>query len=292
MKAAVIGANGYIGRHLDHYLRSMGVNTTCYDFQDEIRDHYKSVDLTKQESVEGIDLDVDYIFMFAGLTGTYVGFEKYETFIDVNELGLLNLLDAIRHSGYRPKVVFPSTRLVYKGSDMALKEDDEKETKTLYAVNKQACEGILYAYRQSFGIPYTIFRICIPYGNLLSMDYSFGTIGFFIKQARSGKDITLYGGGCVKRTFTHIEDVCRQVIMASMKENTDGEIYNVGGQVLSLRDAAKIIASRFGISVVDIDWPDKDYRIESGHTFFDDSKIRSLLNLGTYKTLQEFAHDL
>lgn len=59
-----------------------------------------------------------------------------------------------------------------------MKEDDEKETKTIYAVNKIACENLLYAYRQNFDIPYTIFRICVPFGNMFSDDYSFGTIGF------------------------------------------------------------------------------------------------------------------
>lgn len=81
--------------------------------------------------------------------------------MDVNEKGLLHLLNHIRLSPYRPKIIFPSTRLVYQGADKALTEEAKKETKTIYAVNKLACEGYLYAYRQSFDIPYTIFRICI-----------------------------------------------------------------------------------------------------------------------------------
>ena len=41
--------------------------------------------------------------------------------------------------------------------DSPLKENDEKETKTIYAVNKLICENLLYAYNNSFDIPYTIF---------------------------------------------------------------------------------------------------------------------------------------
>lgn len=292
MKIAIIGANGYIGKHLAFYLKRMGMTPMCYDIQEEECENYKKVDLTDQESVKGIDLNVDYIFMFAGLTGTYAGFDKYETYNAINEVGLLNLLDSIRKSEYRPKVIFPSTRLVYKGVDKALKEGDEKETKTIYAVNKLACEGLLQAYKASFDIPYSVFRICIPYGNLLSTDYSFGTIGFFIKMAKAGKDITLYGGGTIKRTFTHMEDLCYQVVEGAFNPDSNGEIYNIGGETYSLREAAEIIAAKFGTNVVDVPWPERDLRIESDHTYFDDTKIRTLLNFGEYKNLQEFSKDI
>lgn len=292
MKIAIIGSNGYIGKHLEFYAKQMGIECMCYDIQDEERDNYTKVDLTNKETIKEINLTVDYIYMFAGITGTYAGFDKYDNYVTINEIGLLNLLDAIRTSEYKPKIIFPSTRLIYKGVDKPLKEEDEKETKTLYAITKLACEGILYAYNKSFDIPYTIFRICIPYGNMLSTDYSFGTLGFFIKQAKAGNDITLYGGGNIKRTFTHMEDLCYQIVQGAMKEGSNGEIYNVGGQTLSLKEAAEIVANKFGTKVISVKWPDKDFRIESNHTYFDDTKIRTLLNLGEYKRLEEFAKDI
>lgn len=292
-KCAVIGACGYIGKHIVKFLEERyGIIPETYDVCDGVAKHYHKVDLTDRESVATIDLDVDYIFDFAGLTGTYAGFDKYETYNKVNELGLLNLLDAIRKPKFRPKLIFPSTRLVYKGVDKPLKEEDEKETKTIYAVNKLACEGLLYAYRQSFDIPYTIFRICIPYGNLLSDDYSFGTVGFFIRQAKAGNNITLYGGGDIKRTFTHMEDLCYQIIEAAFSVESDGNIYNIGGETLSLREAATVIARKFGVDVVSVPWPKKDLRIESSHTYFDDTKIRTLLDLSSYKRLEDFSKDL
>ena len=294
-KIGVIGANGYIGKHIVSYLqRHYDVNVDSYDIVAECDlPNYHKVNLTDKESIKGLNLDIDYIFMFAGLTGTYNGFNEYQRFISINELGLLNLLDAIKNSEYRPKVIFPSTRLVYKGVDKSLKEDDLKECKTIYAANKLACEGYLQAYHDSFDIPYTIFRICLPYGNLLSTDYSFGTVGFFIRQAKAGKDITLYGGGNIKRTFTHMEDLCYQIIEGSFHHESNGQTYNVGGETLSLHDAAEIIAAKYGAKVTEIPWPERDLRIESSHTYFDDTKIRSLLrNMNPYKKLSDFTNDL
>lgn len=291
-KIAIIGGNGYIGKHLNFYLKQKGYNPMVYDIQDCDVSNYRKIDITNTKSVNEIDLDVDIIYMFAGLTGTYAGFDNYEKYLKTNELSLLNLLDAIRNSDYRPKVVFPSTRLVYKGRDNALSEDAEKETKTIYAVNKLACEGYLQAYHESFDIPYSIFRICIPYGNMLSTDYSFGTIGFFIKNAKAGKDITLYGGGSVKRTFTHMEDLCYQIVEASMKEESNGQTYNVGGETLTLRQAAVVIANKYLTKVIDVPWPERDLRIESSHTYFDDSKIQTLLGNITYKRFEDFSKDI
>ncbi len=294
IKCAVIGAGGFIGKHIVYYLEhNYKCNLNCYDIvANSLDENLKIVDLADRRAVDNIDLNVDYIFMFAGLTGTYAGFDAYEKYVSNNEIALLNLLDAIRQSKKRPKVIFPSTRLVYKGYDAPLREEGEKESKTIYAVNKIACEGYLQSYHDSFDIPYTVFRICLPYGNLLSADYSFGTVGFFINQAKAGKDITLYGGGTIKRTFTHMEDLCYQVVEGAFKEESDGQIYNIGGETLSLHDAAVIVAKKFGTSVVSVPWPKKDLRIESDHTYFDDSKIQSLLGGMIYKRLEDFSKDI
>lgn len=289
---AIIGSTSYIGSHIKLYLKNIGIKIICYDLSNHKEEDYAGVDLTDKRSIQKINLDVDYIFLFSGLTGTYAGFDNYESYTAVNEIGLLNLLDAIRKSPYRPKIIFPSTRLVYKGKDKPLNEDDKKETKTIYAVNKLACEGLLEAYRNSFDIPYTVFRICVPYGNLLSTDYSFGTVGFFIKQAKSGNDITLYGGGEVKRTFTHMEDLCYQIVHGAFAKESEGQIFNIGGETLSLKQAATLIATKFNQKVITVPWPERDMRIESGHTYFDDNKIKSLIELPPYKKLADFTNDL
>lgn len=289
-RIAVLGADGYIGQNLVKYLQDhYSIQADCYGLSHDMS-HY--VDVTKKETVGVIDLDVDMVFMLAGLSGTLAGFDSYEKYVAVNETGLLNLLDAIKESPYRPRVVFPSTRLVYKGVDKALTEDDEKETKTIYAVNKLACEGYLKAYYNSFNIPFTIFRICVPYGNNLSTKYSYGTVGAFLKKASSGSDITLYGDGSQKRTFTHIDDLCYQMVEGSMKSESVGGIYNIGGEVLTIREAAQKIVDRFGVKVTNVPWPERDLCIESGHTYFDDTKIKQLLGNITYKHFDAFAENI
>lgn len=287
-KCAIIGSKGYIGKHLEYYLKQKKNDVVCYDVVESEDVNYHRCDLTDFESIRRtIDLKVDYIFMFAGLTGTYVGFDKANIFVNANEMGLINLLNCIRESKYRPKIIFPSTRLVYKGADKALKEDDEKEAKTIYAVNKIACENLLYAYRKIFDIPYAVFRICVPFGNMFSDDYSFGTIGFFIRQASNDRRITLYGDGSIKRTFTSMYDLCKQIVEVGMERVSDGEIYNIGGHTYSLRNAAEIIANYYKAEVSFISWPERDLKMESGSTYFDSSKIERVMGKIVFESLEE-----
>ena len=272
MKCLFFGSSGYLGRHMVRALQINGNEVIIPKKENGDR-----LDLLLEEPLSKIDWNVDTVFMYAGITGTGVSFDEHKKFILNNELSLLNVLNAIRQSPFRPRVIFPSTRLVYRGSDKPLDEDSYINAKTLYAVNKIACENYLEAYANAFDIPYTVLRICIPYGNSIDRQYSFGTIGSFIHQASTTGRICLYGNGVARRSFTHIEDLSRISILAAKHPQTINHIFNMPGEDLSLNDAASMIASSSGAVVEGVDWPAWDYRIESGSTVFDASNLLDLL---------------
>lgn len=276
MNIAVIGANGYLGKHLVAHLREAGHTPDCYDFSEAPDCHF--LDLRSKEAVAAFSGNYDLLYYFSGLTGTDVSFEKYEDFIGVNELGLLNLLHHLRGFEKKPKIVFPSTRLVYKGvKNTPLAEDAEKEFKTIYATSKYNGELYLEMYRNLLGFDYTVFRICVPYGNLLGGNLSYGTLSFFLQKAQAGEDITLFGDGDLKRTFTHVADICRQMTIVATLPESSGQCYNIAGETFSLREAAEMIAGKYDVSVRFTEWPQKALLLESGDTIFDSTKIASLL---------------
>ena len=43
-------------------------------------------------------------------------------------------------------------------------------------------------------------------------NYSYGTIGFFLSKAMKKENINMYGDGELKRTFTHVYDICNSTI--------------------------------------------------------------------------------
>ena len=287
MKCVVLGAGGYLGRHLVAALRAQGHEVMAAATRAgpaECR-----VDIGDAETLTRVDWAVDLVFLFAGVTGTTASFKNHQGYVRGNELGLLNVLESIRRSSYRPRLVFPSSRLVYKGADSALPETAELEAKTVYAANKIACEFHLRAFSNAFDIPHTIFRICVPYGNSQGSEYSFGTVGNFIKQALDTGRISLYGDGSPRRTFTHVDDLCNFMVLGSASSDFKNETFNIPGDNLSLLQAAEIIGARLGAAIKFTPWPSFDLRIESGSTVFDGRKTQTRLPSVAARNMTQWA---
>jgi len=279
MTAAIIGCNGYLGKHLAKFFIEKKWTVFGYDITSEsiVTDiRYTALKSLLKEDVDLINLNVDFIFYFAGVTGTYKAYDNYDVYIDVNEKALLCLLNRMRKENIEGRLIFPSTRLVYKGKkDIPLKEDDAKEFKTIYALNKWFGENIINQYHEYFGINFNIFRICVPYGNLFLDNYSYGTIGFFLSNAVSKKNINLFGTGEQKRTFTHVEDICNQIYYSIIDDKSINKTFNIPGEDFSLMEIANMIAKKLDVSVENKDWPELDKKMESGDTIFDGEKLLS-----------------
>lgn len=278
----IVGANGYLGRHVTKLLDGKGLPFLAADLAPASVDGHKSyasIDVLKEGALDGHAEKFDYVLVFAGLTGTYDGFKNYKKFVELNETALLHLLDSVRKNNPGAKIIFPSSRLVYRGQkDNPLNEDAEKEFKTIYAINKFAGEQYLAMYQRSFGLDFSVFRICVPYGNLIDDKLSFGTISHMVTKAAKGEDIVLYGDGGQKRSLIHIEDVTEILIEAATNPATDNGVYNIGGpDTLSLRDIAGEIAGLYGVSVKSVEWPPEQLAIESGDTIFDSGKIMKIV---------------
>ena len=287
MKCLVLGASGYIGRHLAAALRAQGHQVVAA--QSRSGPAQSRVDTCDAETLTRVDWAVDVVFLFAGVTGTAASFESHEGYVLGNEMGLLNVLESIRLSGHRPRLVFPSSRLVYKGSTLPLPETAELEARTVYAANKIACEFHLRAFSNAFDIPHTIFRVCVPYGNSQGSEYSFGTVGNFVRQALETGCISLYGDGSQRRTFTHVDDLCNFLLLASTSADFENETFNIPGDDLSLLEAAELIGERLGAAIVFTPWPSFDLRIESGSTVFDGTKTQSRLPSITARSMAQWA---
>ncbi|MEA4914538.1 MAG: SDR family oxidoreductase [Christensenella sp.] len=292
-KATVIGANSYIARNLIHRLheRYQDIRLALYDYQDEQADGYapyKEISILDPSSCADIDMDSDAIYMFVGKTGTEKGFSEYDSYIDINEKALLNIIDQYIKKKSSARFVFPSSRLIYKGSDVPLKEDAQKETKTVYAVNKLACEGYLAAYGNAFDINYSILRLCIPFGTLVRGAASYGTADFFINKAAAGNNLTIYGNGKVYRTFTYIGDVCDAFIDCAECAECRGGTFNIGGMRMNLDELASVVTERYGVKKENIPYPVMVEKIESGSTVFDSEKLDTLIGIKKYVDIRSW----
>ena len=104
---------------------------------------------------------------------------------------------------------------------------------------------------------------------------SYGTAEFMLRKAGSGENISLYGDGSVRRTLTYMQDLCNVLVEGGLSDECVNDVYNVGGEDLSLREMAEMIASKYGVGVDFVPWPEVALKIESGDTVFDSSKLES-----------------
>jgi len=297
-KALVMGANGYLGRHIAQSLESEAYAITTADRHTHSCDgheHYQSLDFRDFDQLCKLDLDCDFVFFFAGLTGTASGFEQHRDYLESNDLALLNLLRRHHLSGSTARIIFPSSRLVYQGKkDASLKEEAAKNPKTIYAQNKLSAEGYLRLYQNRYqNSAYSIFRICVPYGNRFDDSYSYGTIGFFLNKASNGQDISLYGDGSQRRTFTHINDICSAILDSLEQPESLNSTFNIGGgDHCSLAEAARLVAEKFSVDVNFTDWPEQEKLLESGDTVFDASKLDRVINHSYRYSLSDWLSSL
>lgn len=292
-KISIIGANSYIARNIIFTMQHNIYNfdLRLYDYAEKQVDNapnYSSVNILSKESVSSIDMNCDLLFMFVGKTGSNNGFEDFDTYININEISLLNVLNECTKQKSKAKIIFPSTRLVYKGKKGRLCEEAEKEYKTIYAINKFACEMYLKQFHNLFNGEYCIFRICVPYGTLIEKASSYGTAEFMISKARNGENISLYGDGSQRRTLTYMGDLCDILIAGALSDQCRNEIFNVGGGDYSLNEMATLIAKKYGVCVEYTPWPEIAQKVESGDTVFDDTKLKKAINCVYKKTFEDW----
>ena len=274
MRIAVLGCNSFLARNFIYYAHET-LEIILYGRSDKTisKLNYTKVDFNSIEDIEKkVCFDVDAILLFIGKVGTVQGFKQPEEFINANEIVLLNILEAYRKTNSKALLLYPSSRLIFRGHEnRKITETSDIMPKSIYAITKYAAEQYLRLYHEFYGIKYVILRICAPVGSLIDNNGSYGTFKLFHEQAHGRKIITVFGDGKQQKTFTNINDVCEAILRLIKKKDLSARDYNLGGKVMSLTEIAEKIASNYGASVQYVPWP-HEYKIVDGGTCIFDSK--------------------
>lgn len=221
---------------------------------------------------------VDVIVSLAGESGALKSLEDTQADMQVNIMGHLRLLDAVRQLRQRPRVVFISSRLVYgvTGRD-ATREDHPAQPTSLYGLHKLAVEHYHRLYGQHYGIAYVILRVTNCYG-LYQLPHrrSHGIVNQFVLAALAGGALTVYGDGAQLRDYLDASDVVAAIMLATVHDGALGAVFNVGaGLSVRLKDVAERIVQLAGAgNVVFRPWPEGLLRVETGDFVCDTSRVR------------------
>jgi UDP-glucose 4-epimerase len=242
MKAVVTGAAGFIGSHLAESLLVDGAEVVGIDcFTDYypravkeqnlavLREHggFRLVegrlqDLDLAPSLEG----AEQVYHLAAQAGVRASWGRdFAHYTDHNVLASQQLLEAALAAG-RPRLVYASSSSVYGVTPtLPLREDGPCQPVSPYGVTKLAAEHLAVLYHRTYALPTVSLRYFTVFGPRQRPDMAFHR---FLKAARSGEPIHLYGDGRQTRDFTYVSDIVTATRAAAVS-GQPGSVYNVGG---------------------------------------------------------------
>ena len=117
--------------------------------------------------------------------------------------------------------------------------------RAVYDEGKRFGEALTMAYVRKYGVDARIVRIFNTYGARMQDDGR--VVSNFIRQALSGKPLTVYGDGKQTRSFCYILDMVDGIAKAMLAKDTLGEIINLGNnQPVALSDFIKTLEKIIG----------------------------------------------
>ncbi len=242
MKTLVTGAAGFIGSHLCESLLAdghevVGVDAFIPYYPREVKE--SNLSRARQQAgfrlVEGRLQELDLaplldgaaqVFHLAAQAGVRASWGRdFEIYTDNNVLATQRLLEAAVAAG-TPRVVYASSSSVYGDArELPLREAGACQPVSPYGVTKLAAEHLCVLYERNFGLPTVSLRYFTVYGPRQRPDMAFHR---FLRAARDGAPITLYGDGSQTRDFTFVADIVRAT-RAAAEGGRPGSVYNVGG---------------------------------------------------------------
>jgi nucleoside-diphosphate-sugar epimerase len=125
----------------------------------------------------------------------------------------------------------------------AVDEEHPLEPVGVYGALKVAGERLVVAYRQVFGLPYTILRPSALYGPRC---ISRRVAQIFIENALHGRPLRIEGEGDQRLDFTCVDDLADGVLLCLTRPEALNEIFNLTfGASRSLAELAGIVAAHF-----------------------------------------------
>ncbi len=244
MRVLITGGAGFIGSHLsDAYVArgdevfilddlSTGSIDNIQHLKGHPRFHYTIESVHHGPTVAELVDQCDVVFHLAAAVGVRLIVESPVRTIETNVHGTEVVL--AKANKKKKKVLIASTSEVYGLSEQVpFREDGNlvlgptSKGRWSYACSKAIDEFLALAYWRERKLPTVIVRLFNTVGPRQTGQYGM-VVPTFIKQAITGRPITIYGDGRQSRCFTHVSDVVRALMALMDHPGAVGEVFNIG----------------------------------------------------------------
>jgi CDP-paratose 2-epimerase len=292
MSYLITGGCGFVGSNLAAQLISQGHSVTVFDNLSRNGAEANLGWLRTQGPVEFIHGDTrnafdvegavrtkawEGIFHLAGQVAMTTSMQSPRRDFEINVVGSVNLLEAVRCYSPDTPIVYASSNKVYGNlAHLGLVEKatryepatgargvDESaplEFHTPYGCSKGAADQYMLDYARAFGLRTVVFRHSTIYGGRQFATFDQGWVGWFcrqaieIKRAQTRKPFTISGDGKQVRDLLHVSDAVQCYLAAiSHIGQASGKAFNIGGGTensMSLLELFAFLEERLGIRMV------------------------------------------
>ena len=279
MKWLVTGGCGFIGSNLADALLKSGREVVIFDNLSRLgsaenlkwlRHNYGAAwrfvqgDIRDQATVESLvsGFQPDAIAHLAGQVAMTTSVAQPRFDFEVNVLGTINVLEAVRCLAPQSIVIYASSNKVYgELSGLRYREAETRyeladyssgldESLPLngyspYGCSKLAADQYVRDYHRMYGLRTVVFRHSSVYGSRQFATFDQGWVGWFCQKAteiaeESGEVLSISGDGKQVRDILHAQDAASAYQLAAAHVATAaGSVFNIGGgqeNSLSLRE--------------------------------------------------------
>lgn len=238
MKVLVTGCAGFIGSNLVDRLLHEGHTVVGLDNFSTGRPEFLEgarrssafalveCDLTDGGAIVPFFEGCDLVFHFAANADVRFGTDRPSRDLEQNTFATFNVLEAMRKNKVM-RLAFSSTGSVYgEAKVFPTPEDAPFPVQTsLYGASKLACEGLIAAYSEGFGLQSWIFRFV----SILGERYTHGHVFDFYKQLKKDPSrLRVLGNGKQRKSYLHVQDCLDAMFLALQRSGDRVNIFNLG----------------------------------------------------------------
>jgi CDP-paratose 2-epimerase len=280
----VTGGAGFIGANLADRLLSSGRSVIVFDdlsrrgvernleylrAKHGARLELVIADVREPTQVRAAVRRASAVFHFAAQVAVTTSLEEPRRDFEINALGTLNVLEAVRETNRAIPVLYTSTNKVYGAiDDVELRDTDLRcepvnagdrlgvsELRSLdfhspYGCSKGSADQLVRDYARSYGLNTVVFRMSCIYGPLQFGNEDQGWVAHFVKCALRGEPITIFGDGHQVRDVLFVTDLIDAMLLAQREAGVlAGSAFNMGGgpkNTLSLLELVRAIETMSG----------------------------------------------
>lgn len=293
MKLLIIGGAGFLGANLvRRCLAEPDAEVTVMDSLDphlhattaHLQPVWKKIrfvrgDLRDETLLAEVVQGQQVIFNCAAQTSHPLSIQYPLLDADINCVGNLKLLEAVRLLNRDAVVVYTSSSTVIgKAQQRVVDEDHPERPLEIYSANKGVAEKYYRIYNTIHDLKTVVLRFANLFGPYGKGYPEFGFINYFIHLARSGQPIKIFGSGDQLRNVLYAEDAVDILHLAAQQPDLIGQtLFATSNQHMSVSAIASEIVEVFqNGSVEHIEWPDERRRIEVDHVEFSSARLQAL----------------